>query len=174
MTGLSPLAQRLIAAGLLLLAALLAISALQLLASAPAAALAGLDDARERSARLDALLHRPSPPPAPAIPSAYYFQAMSHPAATALAAARIRAAAGNAGLPFLGLRAGTQVAAIPNLVRVGIAAEGPEPAVLGFVGDLERGTPAVRLRAWRILRPESGAPRVRLEATAVAAWEGPP
>ena len=174
MTGLSPLGRRLVAIGLLVLAALVGMTAIETFASAPSAALADLEQARARSSRLEALLRRPSPLPTAAIPASYYFQAPTHQAATALVAGRIGAVAASAGLPPPVLRPGPQASAAPNLLRVGIAAEGPEPVLLGFVGDLERGTPPVRLRSWRILRLEGEPARVRLEATAVAAWEGAP
>jgi hypothetical protein len=170
--GLSPFAQRLVALGLLALALLAAFAAVETSISTTTGAVEALDKARTRSARLDAMLRRPSPPDAPPVPADFYFRAASHEAAAALAAARIAAAAAAAGLPAPALRTGPQVAALPNLIRVAVAAEAPEPALLAFVSDLERGAPPVRLRAWRIVRLDGEAPRLRLEATAVAAWGG--
>jgi hypothetical protein len=66
-----------------------------------------------------------------------------------------------------------QDASNPNLIKLTLAIEGPETRLLGLVGDVESGTPAIRFRAWRINRLSGETPGLRLEATAVAAWAGP-
>lgn len=174
MTGLSPRAARAVAVGLLVLALLLAAELVSTIVSGTGEALARLDDARAREARLDAVQASPAAPPAAPIPGGIAVEAPAHDAAAAQVVAAIEAAAAGEEIAVASAVAAPQDPANPNLIRIELLAEGPEEKLLRFVAGVERGPPAVRLRAWRIARSDGDPALLRLQGSALAAWGGPP
>ncbi|WP_162806438.1 hypothetical protein [Sphingosinicella terrae] len=170
---LSPLSRRIIALGILVLALLLALTAIETMTAAVGDALARLEQARSRSARLEALRDRPSPPEPTPLPEGMALRAPGHAAAAELAQARIATAASSAEIVPSQIEPAPQDSSNPGLVRVAVVVEGAESRILDFVERLERDPPAIRLRAWRIGRLEGEASGLRLDAVAVAAWEAP-
>lgn len=172
MIALSPLTRRIVAIALLALAVLVVLSLAEAALSGTIDAVEGLGQARSRSARLDALASRRSPPEAPPLPAQLAFPGATRQAAAAAVGMRIRATAARAQLGPPSLALPPEDPTNPNLIRIELALEGPEMRLLRFVADLERDAPAVRLRTWRISRLDAPTPGLRLEATAVAAWGG--
>lgn len=171
--ALSPAARRILALALAAFAGLLALTLLQALVSLTGDALSSLEQARARAVRVEAMRERPTPPEPTPIPASLYIQAPGHRAAAVVAVRQIQAAAATVGLGVGNFALADQESGNPNFVRIGFLIEGPEARVLGFIGDLERGLPAIRLREWRVERVEGPTPTLRLRAVAVAAWEGP-
>jgi hypothetical protein len=168
----SPLTQRLLAWGLLLLLLLLLSSAIISLGQNIGGSLERLEDARYRAARMEALLERPplraAAPPSPT----YYFEAPTYEAAAALASSAVGAAAAVAEMSVAPVATGADPAENPNLIRLSVAAEGEEQKLLRFIAALETGSPAIRVREWRIRRADADPALLRLEAVVLAAWGG--
>lgn len=168
--GLSPPARRAAALGLLVLALLLALELGSALIGGAGESLGALQDARMREARLEGIRNTPEAEPAPPIPPGSAFAAPSHSEAAQAAAEAIAAAAGREEIALESAAAAPQDASNPNLLRIELLASGPEEALLRFIAAVEQGSPAVRLRAWRIERGAGEPVPLRLQATALAAW----
>jgi hypothetical protein len=170
MQSFSPLTQRVLALGIALLLILMAVNVAFALSAAVSDALAELDDARFRSARLSALSQRPETPMGPPIPTGMLFSEASQDAAQIALERSISAAAQGAQLQL------EEAAAIPsalpkeNLVRTSVRLSGPEQAVLGFITKVEQGRPAIRFEQWRIAAADGQSGTIRFEGVAVAAW----
>ena len=123
-------------------------------------ALATLAAARAERAGLETLLSAPPRTPPPLV-------ARDETVATPAALARhLRLAGARDGVLIESVAAvGGQ--ALP-MIAIEIRASGPEKALLGFVGTIERGTPTVRFPAWRLEPDPAGGGIVRLRARAVA------
>lgn len=170
MRSFSPLTQRIIAVGILVLLVLIAANIAAATSSAVTNALADLEDARFRVARLSALSQRPRTQPGPSVPAGMLFAAPSQDAAQVALTASISAAAQGAQLQL------ESVVGVPSqlpkekLVRTSLTTTGPEQAVLSFIGKVEQGRPAVRFEQWRIAVAEGQPGAIRFEGVAVAAW----
>jgi hypothetical protein len=171
MDGLSPLTQRIVALGLLVLLLLSGLRLAVAVAGWTTASLEALDDSRFQLAKLQAIRARAAPIPGSPIPAGAAFSAKAHGQALASAVGAIRSAAGATGV---------QVQAAPepllkdnpNLLSIRVAASGREAALLGFVAQVERSQPAIRLRSWTLARTAPQSPELSLKAVAVAAWSG--
>jgi hypothetical protein len=135
------------------------LAAALLLASSAGTVLGELSEARAANARRGAALALPDRPLSPLVP----------PGLTQNAAdfvARVRTLAIQNGV------LAEEVEPLPappeglSVLRVRLS--GPEKAVVSLADSLERGTPLVRLRRWRLTALADGG--VRLEAEAVAPW----
>jgi hypothetical protein len=176
MAQLSPPVQRAAAIGLLLLAVLLAIEIASATIGGAMAARDRLLDARERSARLEAIQTAPADPararPAP-LPPGLAFSAPDRAAAAEIAATAISGAAAAQQLPAPSLAHEAPNAANPNLIGINVRAEGDEQQMLRFIAAVESGTPALRLRTWRLVRVQEEPSRLQLDALVLGAWAGP-
>ena len=128
-----------------------------LLAPATGTALGNLAAARAERAVLAAQLAGPQGPPPPLLVSGL---ALGGDAAALAANIRERARSGGVLVEAL-----ANVSGPGRLVVLQLRLSGPEKAVLALADSLERDTPLVRLRGWRLAGIEGG---VRLTAEAVA------
>ena len=183
MESFSPLSRRIVALGLLALLVLLALKAAATLAGGLSGSLEELEDSRFRLAKLEAIRARPLPPRPPAPPQHLYFTAGSHGEVVAQVQGLLNGAAASTNLALTRVSPLPQMPHDPALVQVALSAQGPELSLLEFIAQIENGSPAVRLRDWRIAVGASGAAapgaaapvaasELRLEAMAVAAWGG--
>lgn len=169
----SPPARRIIALGLLALLLLIGASLVLKAAGSVRDALAELDDRRFRVARLNALAQRTAPSAGQPVPQGMSFQASSRDAAQAEFAGSLAAAADAAGVTIEGVAALPADPLNPPLIKISFAASGPEPALLGFINEIEQRRPAIRLPTWRMsLNEDAGG--LRLNAVALAVWETGP
>jgi hypothetical protein len=168
----SPLIRRTVALGILALLLIAAANLASAVVAAVDASLAELDDARFRVARLTALASRPPTPAGAAVPADLFVRAPTREAAQAEFLDIVSAAAARAQLPLEAVQPETPDPVNRKAVRASVRASGPETSVLAFIAQLEQGRPAVRLARWRIERLEGQPDSVRIEGTAVAAWEG--
>ena len=130
-----------------------------MLALAPdtGAALGKLAGARAERARLEAVATGPQPRPAPLV-----VPALASGDDSALIAARIRDRAHDAGVLVEELRVARGDGA---LLVARLSASGSEKAVVALADGLERDTPLLRFRSWRIVPIDGG---VRLIGDVVA------
>lgn len=170
----SPLTRRLLAAGLLLLAVLLALRLAGVVIDAVGGSLDRLQDSRFARARVEAVRTRPPPPAAPPLPPGQFLQAESHEAAADAAAARLRGAASQASVTLDAVTPVPEDTGNPRLVRLTFTARAPEPALLAFIQAVERDDPPLRLHGWSIVPAAPGAAELTLQANAVAAWSAAP
>ena len=155
----SPVSQRLIAIGLLVLALLVAFS----LVIMPAFALlrdglASLRDLRLQVARAEAIRDRPEPPPMGEVPADLYITAPDRKAANDMLVGQLAALAARHGLQAQIDPAPEQEGAAPALLTVSFLASGETKPVLTFFTDLERGTPLIRFRSLQITQGNGGMP----------------
>lgn len=129
--------------------------AMALLTPLTGSALGGLSSARGEQAKLAAAVAAPETARAPMVVQG---QALSDPAALAL---RIRELARNGGV----LVEETAPPSGTALIAVRFRISGPEKAVIALADALERETPLVRLRDWKLVAIDGG---VRLTGEAVA------
>ncbi len=168
----SPRTRRIVAIGILVLLALLAVQLSAAVARAVSNSLDELEESRFRLARLEAIRARPAAPPPRPIPEELTFQAASYDEAAAQALAAVNAAAASAQLVLPTVSALPRDEANPNLIRISVAGSAPEQAVLTFIGEIEKASPAVRLRSWNATAAEGQPPALIFEGVAVAAWGG--
>jgi hypothetical protein len=128
-----------------------------LLAPATGTALGKLATARAERARLTAQLAQPHGPQPPLLVSGL---ALGGDAASFAANVRERARSGGVLVEEI-----TNVSPSGRLVVLRLSLSGPEKAVVALADSLERDTPLVRLRGWKLAGIQSG---VRLTGEAVA------
>ena len=122
--------------------------------------------AKARGARDTARIEASAPTPPLATADAA-FPADSAADARARLTARVRADAARGGVLIETLT--PDPAAPAPLTILTLRASGTEKAVVALADALERGRPAMRMRAWRLTSAPGG---VRLDATLVAPWRG--
>lgn len=177
MAGFSPLTRRLVAIGLLIIAILLALNLLILPVHAlMASSLDTLAESRFQLGRLRAIEARPDPVVGEPVPAGAVISAADHDGASMLLAEAITAAAARAQLEVQSIAPGQSERGAQVAAKIAVA--GPHDAVLGFVNDLERGSPLARFDDWSITAnapATAGEPvRLSLDATVVAAWKAGP
>jgi hypothetical protein len=172
MNGFSPLTRRIVALGIFVLLLLLAINLAGQISAGLSDRLDALQQSRFRLARLEAVRARPAAR-AVAVSNAPTFRAASHADAAEQATAAVNAAAAVSQLQSPSISVLPQDLSNPALLQLSIAASAPEPVILAFVSELERGTPAIRLGNWSIDGGGTGAAGATLQAVALAAWGGP-
>ena len=170
----SPLTHRIVALGLLILMLLGVLNFIVM----PVAALLGdsldaLHDSRFRLARLEAIEARPPLPQAPALAPGLTVTGTDQGAAGAALIGTVGAAAARAQLALEPPALLPSATGDAKRLALRIAATGPEPMVLQFVNELERGAPLIRFKNWRLSVVEGSSRQLRFEAVAVAAWVGP-
>ncbi len=170
----SPLTRRILAIGVLVLALLVAVNVASGVAASVTAALDDLDDSRYRLARLEAIAKKPALPAAEPIPQNVAFSAPDHEAAAGQVTQALNAAAATSQLTLAGISAAPQDRSNPGLISVAVAATGPEQPILAFIGEVEKGSPVIRLRSWTIRRASPDSPELAFEGVAVASWGGAP
>jgi Type II secretion system (T2SS), protein M subtype b len=170
----SPLTRRLVALGLLILALLGVLNLIIMpVATMLTDSLDALHDNRFRLARLDAIDARPPLPPAPVLAPGLTVTGIDQGAAAAALIGNIGAAAARAQLALEPPTLLPSATGDAKRLALRVAATGPEPMMLQFVNELERGAPLIRFRSWRLSVVEGSPRQLRFEAIAVAAWAGP-
>lgn len=155
----SPLSQRLIAIGLLVLALLVAFSFIVLPASTFLQdGLASLRDLRLQVARAEAIRDRPDPPATQEIPDNLYLTAPDRKAANDMLIGQIAALAARHGLEAQIDPVPAGGGAAPALLSVSFRASGDQGPILTFLNDLESGSPMVRFRSLQMMQGNGGAP----------------
>lgn len=173
--NLSPLAQRLVAIGLLILLVVSVISFVIIpYCQLTAAALATLADTRFELARLEAVnLQVPMAPSSRVPPSAFLVARDPAHAVAALTGLISTTAARSSVQVAIGASAlspsSPDTQTVP-LVVVAVEASGSEAAMLRFVADLEAGPPQVFATGWRIERSDATPSVLKFKATIAAAW----
>jgi hypothetical protein len=201
MAQFSPFTRRVVAIGILILLVLGAIDlVIAPLYALTANSLSGLEDARFRRARLEAIEARPPVPSAEPVPASLYLAApdRQHAADALLAAIGASAARYEVQLD--------SVAPLPAdssrgaAIAVTVAARGEHDKLLAWINELERGAPAIHFADWSLapdtgpagtpatgmpgvapaVGPQAGVPaapgmplRLLFGATAVAVWDRP-
>ena len=135
-----------------------------LLAPAVGGALGTLAAARAEREALRARAAEPAAVP-PLLAPGLALRARDAAAARAAMAARVQALA-KAGGVLVEDAAAVQAPAGVAALRIGVS--GAEKAVLAFADALERGRPAMRLRAWEVAALPGGG--IRLSGELVAGW----
>lgn len=155
----SPLSQRLIALGLLVLALLVAFS----FVIAPAFSLlqgnlASLRDLRLQVARAEAIRDRPDPPATDEVSTNLYITAPDQVTANEILVGQIASLAARQGLQAQIDQAPDGAGAAPALLSVSFRLAGEQAAVLTFLNDLERSTPLIRFGSLQMIQGNGGAP----------------
>jgi hypothetical protein len=136
-----------------------------LLAVPMAEALAGLWSARQTRATLAARLAAAPEPVRPLVTPGLALAAGSRTSAARSLAVRVRTSAASAGVLV------EAVAPSPSpdgIVALRVRLSGQEKAVVAMLDGIERGTPLIRFRSWRVSALADG--EVRVEGDMVAAW----
>ncbi|WP_422057438.1 hypothetical protein [Sphingomonas sp.] len=128
-------------------------------------ALGGLWDARQTRAALAASLALPPDPVRPLVDPGLAIAAGNRGSAARELAAHVRTRAASAGVLVETLAPGPSS---PGIVTLRVRLSGPEKAVIAMLDGIERGTPLIRLRNWRVGALADGG--VRIDAEMVAAW----
>lgn len=130
-----------------------------------AEALSDLWSARQQRADFEARLAAPAPAVAPLTVPSLAIAAGDRATASRRLAQQLRARAASAGVLVETL---APSAPIPGLVTLQVRMSGPEKAVIALTGEIERGTPLIRFRSWKVAALSDGG--VRVEGEVVAAW----
>lgn len=137
-----------------------------LLAFPLADALERLRAARQTRADLTARLAAPPAPVRPLVAPGLALTAPDRAAAARSLAARVREGAASAGVLVEAL---SSTAAQPGLASARVRLSGQEKAVIAMLDGIERGSPLIRFRSWRVSALADGG--VRVEGELVAAWQ---
>ncbi len=136
-----------------------------LLAAPLAEALSGLWSARQTRADLTASLTAAPAPVRPPVTPSLAIAAGNRASALRNLAARVRTSAAAAGVLVEALAPG---ASQTGVVTLRVRLSGQEKAVIAMLDGVERGTPLIRFRSWRVSALADGG--VRVEGEMVAAW----
>jgi hypothetical protein len=170
MDGFSPLAQRLIAAMLAVLALLLAIQLIVLpLAERIAAERQALADARFRVARYQAIINGPALSRVDPALQDQLISAQDARAATQRLAQLLEAGARRQGLIIRTTAVPMETEKAGRAVLVAVEVSGPRPALLLWLAEIESRAPVIRFDQASLVLGDGSAP-ARLSATARAAW----
>jgi|GEM_PF-6002894 len=170
----SPFTRKLLALALL---ALLLLGAIQVIVAPlytfTANSLSGLEDARFRRARLEAIAARPPLPVAAPIPASLYLTAPDRQRATDLLLATIGGSAGRYQIQIESIAALPEGSSRGAAIAVTVAARGDHDNVLAWINELESGAPSVHFTDWS-LSPDASAPAAGDQAAAVVPGMTPP
>jgi len=174
MDAFSPLTRRIVAIGLVVFVALLSVN----LIIAPligwtADSLDRLAMARERKSRLLVLQGRPPVAQGDDVPAALMLSATDRAQAQARLAELLTQAAGRTAATIENISPEALDSPPSREVHAVISVTGTESAVVGFLADVEGGSPLVRFKAWKLARNDSAPGTVKFEAVAAALWAKP-
>jgi type II secretory pathway component PulM len=158
MAQFSPFTRRVVALGILILVLIglfdLVLAPVYALA---ANSLSGLEDARFRRARLEAIAARPPLPASEPVPASLYLVAPDRQRATDALLAAISSSAARYEVQLDSVAPLGADASRGEAIAVTLAARGEHDKILAWVNELERGAPAVHFADWS-LAPDAGAP----------------
>jgi hypothetical protein len=169
MASFSPVAQRIIAAMLALLALLLALQlAILPLWNAVEAERQALADARFRLARMEAIVSGPPPPRAPRELLAQLIVAPDRQAASNALTRRLTAGARQRGLIVRTAPVAINETAAGRAILLTVEASGPANLLIAWVADAENSNPIIRFDTLELDAASGGT--ARLTGTARSVW----
>lgn len=171
MDGFSPVTRRIVAVGLLVFLALLALNLIvSPLLDWTADSLDRLAMARERKSRLLVLQDRPAIDPGETVPAALTLSAADRPAAEAKLAELLTQAASRTSITIDSVTPEQASDSKSRQIGAVVSATGTETAIISFLTDVESGSPLVRFKAWKLARSDGAPGTVKFEAVAAAVW----
>jgi Type II secretion system (T2SS), protein M subtype b len=168
---MSPLAQRILAVGILVLALLLGF---QLVASPLIERMQlsreALADSRYRLHKLESLASQPEAMAGQPVEPGLLIAAPNVKIAQAQLLGQISRIASSTGASVQKVEV-LEKQALPSLVATKIELSGNEVSIISFVGQLEGARPMMRLRDWRLQADDDNSGQLKLSAKVFASWD---
>lgn len=172
LTSLSPMVQRVVAIGLVLLSVLLIIEWCVLpLTQMTATALDNLNDARFEKARVDALAAQPEPEPMPVLDASLLIAPLEGTDSFQQLSNIITASAQSAGVNTINVQ--PSITEETRTLNANVILEGPVNGIQQTLSTLEQSTPIIRFSSWQFeaLTEQPGTIRFSGQAIAAGATE---